>query len=91
MGEEGLGMRQTGDQSELHYSGTSSRIPLSNIWEAEKEKKEKRKHVSYLLHYLQMWRGCPLSEVIFHRVCTRVVLCWEVYPLSECPLSEYSL
>ena len=39
-------------------------------------------------------RGCPLSEVIFYRVCIqeyfRLVLCWEVCPLSECPLSEVS-
>ena len=30
--------------------------------------------------------GCPLPEVIFYRVhnYTRVVLCWEVCPLSEC-------
>ena len=39
-------------------------------------------------------RGCPLSEVIFYRVCIheyfRLVLCWEVCPFSECPLSEVS-
>ncbi len=40
-------------------------------------------------------RGCPLSEVIFYRVCILeyfwFVLCSEVCPLSECPLSEVSL
>ena len=34
-------------------------------------------------------------ELIFYRVCIqeyfRLVLCWEVCPLSECPLSEVSL
>ena len=40
-------------------------------------------------------RGCPLSEVMFYRVCTiqeyfQLVLCWEVCPLSECPLLEVS-
>ena len=33
--------------------------------------------------------GCPLSEVIFYRVCIQeyfqLVLCWEACPLSECP------
>ena len=33
---------------------------------------------------------CPLSEVIFYRVCIQeycwLVLCWEVCPFSECPL-----
>ena len=37
--------------------------------------------------------NCPLSEVIFYRVCIheyfRLVLCWEVCPLSECPLLEF--
>ena len=39
--------------------------------------------------------GCPLSEVILHKVCIQVyyqlVHCLEVYPLSECPSSEVSL
>ena len=38
---------------------------------------------------------CPLSEVIFYGVCIQeyfqLVLCWEVCPLSECPLTEVSL
>ena len=38
---------------------------------------------------------CSLSEVILYRVCILeyiwCVLCWEVYPLPECPLSEVSL
>ena len=36
-------------------------------------------------------RGCPLSEVIFYRVCIqeyfRLILRWEVCHLSECPSS----
>ena len=39
-------------------------------------------------------RDCPLLEVIFYGVCMQeyfwLVLCWEVCPLSECPLSEVS-
>ena len=40
-------------------------------------------------------RGCPLSEAIIYRLFiqeySRLVLCWEVCPLLECPLSEVSL
>ena len=39
-----------------------------------------------------MQGGCPISEVIFYTVCVReyfrLVLCWEVCLLSDCPLLE---
>ena len=42
-----------------------------------------------------LYGGCPLSEVILHKVCIQVYLqlvhCSEVCPLLKCPLLEVSL
>ena len=45
--------------------------------------------------FCPLQRGCPLSEVVFYRVCIheyfQLVLCWEVCLLLECPLSKIFL
>ena len=46
-------------------------------------------------HFVLSREVVLFSEVVFYTVCIQeyfwLVLCWEICPLSECPLSEVSL